>query len=73
MLALISGYFLLESRANAPGRANVVLARRALALAAVVGLYVSYRGWWILGVLSLVVMVLILFSMLLMAANQDAT
>jgi len=71
LLALISGSFMLEPPAHAPGRANVAPARRALALTAVIGLYVSYRGWWILGVLSLVVMVLILFSMLLMAANQE--
>jgi hypothetical protein len=48
------------------------LARRALALVAVIGLYVSYRGWWILGVLCLVVIVLILFAMLLIAANREA-
>lgn len=73
LLALTAGLFLLEPRSDdpAPGRANTVLARRALALAAVIGLYVSYRGWWILGVLSLVVIVLILFAMLLIAANRE--
>jgi hypothetical protein len=74
LLALTAGLFLLEPPAlhHALGRANMVLARRALALAAVIGLYVSYRGWWILGVLCLVVIVLTLFSMLLIAANKEA-
>ena len=74
VLALISGLFLLEprSRDHGPERASTVLARRALALAAVIGLYVSYRGWWVLGVLSLVVIILLLLSILLIAADREA-
>jgi hypothetical protein len=74
LLSLGGGLFLLEPAAadHALGRANTVLARKVLAIAAVIGLYVSYRGWWILGVLCLVVIVLILFGMLLIATNREA-
>ena len=74
LLALGGGLFLLEprSRARDHGRANMALARRALALAAVIGLFVSYSSWWILGVLSLVVIVLTLLSMLLIVGNRES-
>lgn len=72
VLALGAGLFLLEPPGIHHGRANLALARRVLALTAVIGLYVSYRGAWILGLLSLVVIVLILFAMLMIVANKEA-
>jgi hypothetical protein len=73
LLALGGGLFLLEprSRVRGLGRANMALARRALALTAAIGLFVSYRGSWILGLLSLVVIVLTLLGLLLIVANRE--
>jgi hypothetical protein len=72
LLALCTGLFLLEPSAlGVPsGSASMLQARRTLALAAVVGLYVSYRGWWIAGVICLVVMLLMGFGMLLITTNK---
>jgi len=72
LVTLSCGLFLLEPPAPsvAAGNASVVQARRVLALVAVVGLYVSYKGWWIAGVICLVVILLTAFGMLLISANK---
>jgi hypothetical protein len=80
VVSLIAGVFLLDPqtvRASAPAsgapkrqRASLAGARRGLAIAAILGLYFSYAGVWIVGILCLVVLALILLGMLIATASR---
>lgn len=72
LAALLAGVFLLDPAATSdpPAEGGLAGARRGLAAAVVIALYLSYAGTWLLATLVLAVIVLILFGMLLNVASS---
>jgi hypothetical protein len=72
VLGMGGGLYALRSEVDSAARmqAGMGQARRFLALTVFAGLLSSYFGWWVLGIVLLVVAVITLIAMLILAVNQ---